>query len=287
MTVIRTLLDACPEAILEADFCGDLPLYMLFGAQIDHSVLQHILEKDPSLALFSEKRFSGSQTLLQTICAQWVVQVRNRERRANDNMQKKQNNQTVVPRSRLLLDSELLNRWRKLVLMVRAAHRATSTIDATIDRSSSSNSSNATTATIQDSDEIPELHLALQLGSCLPRAVIAQFIEVYPEQAAKAVLGKRTTLDDSSLSCPRKLQHHRSLPLHLAISTQRLSWNDGLKALVYAHPTALFQEDCKKLVPFLQQATTAANSDDEKDSWNTVYCLLREDPSVLSRILAR
>ncbi len=262
---------------------------MLFGAQIDPRVLQYVLEKNPSLALFQKKRFSGSHTLLQTICAQWVVQVRNRKLRANDNnKQKKQNNQTVVSRSGLLLDDELLNRWRKLVLMVRAAHRVTSSIDTTIDRSSnssSSNSSNATTKTIQGNDEIPELHLALQLGGLLPRAVIAQFIEVYPEQAAKPILGKRTTPLDGSivLSCPRKLQH-RSLPLHLAISTQRLSWNDGLKALVYAHPTALFREDCKNLVPFLQQAT-AAQHDDEKESWNTVYCLLREDPSVLSRIL--
>ena len=158
LSVVQTLLDADPDSILKADYCGELPLYMLFGPRVHPSILEHILRTRPSLALFVEKRFSGSHTLLQRMCAQWMSTVRKAMNSQQDN------NAPILPREMVRSDTALVNQWTKLVLLVQAAHNV------------ASGPSNI--------DNIPELHAALQLPvQILPEGIRCQFVEMYPEQA--------------------------------------------------------------------------------------------------------
>lgn len=166
LPVMQTLIDANPNAILQPDFCGDLPLYMLFRPQIDPRVLEHALNKNPSLVLFREKKFSGAQSLLQTLCAQWVGVINKLKTKSNSNNDVREN---VLIHSKVRSDRTLLDRWTKLVLTARAAHRITHT-----------------TTNTKPKTDIPELHFALQL-ECLPPAILCQFIEMYPEQAATKI----------------------------------------------------------------------------------------------------
>lgn len=198
LPVFRTLFDMCPNAILERDCCGDLPFYMMFRSQTDSRMLEYVLNRNPSLALYGEKRFSGTQTLLQNLCAKWISVVRKKTATSsmssdslssigsNDNGESN-NRDILLTRNTICSDCALLDRWNKLVLTARAAHSIShkTTISETENK--------ATTATASNFDvperrripkrRIPELHIALQLES-LPPAVICQFVEMYPEQAS-------------------------------------------------------------------------------------------------------
>lgn len=80
-----------------------------------------------------------------------------------------------------------------------------------------------------------------------------------------------------------------NLPLHAAIAKSCFSWEEGLRELVYADPSALGVADGigTRVVPFLQQTAVCTQHDgDETTALTTAYCLLREDPSVLSGMVA-
>jgi len=400
LPLIRTLFDTSPNAIFERDFCGELPLYMLFRPQADIRILEYVLERNPWLAFFKEKRFSGTQSLLQNLCAQWIHVVRKHTATNsmsldslssidhNDNGESNVRD-VFLTRDMICSDCALLDRWNKLALTARAAHFVSHKTTA------SSTANKSTFEILSDVDALkrhetlrrktPELHIALQLES-MPSAVLCQFVEMYPEQASlklststirkkqheidsnkcanSTYIGESattsrdsTTSDESSsssttmanilplhfflsnfsgtktrtpnkihraafvrsLSCQdfgsilkslvhafplaASIRHSRvvgepesrptSLPLHTAIATSSLSWEEGLRELVYAHPSALDINDGfgTRMVPFLQQtAIASARRSDNQDSnetktLTTAYCLLREDPSVLSRMV--
>ena len=327
LSLIQTLFDTNPNAIFERDFCGDVPLYMLFRPKIDSRILEHVLNTNPSLAFFEEERFSGTKSLLQSICAQWKNVVRKQTATSSmslDSLSSSSHNdgsEIILTRGTIYSDSALLDRWNKLVLTARAAHcvahkrRASSTV----------NEARAAISSHLDASErsTPELHIALQLES-LPLAVICQFIEMYPEQASMEFSnasiqtnhhqiyseesadrtyieekGTKPMLKEPVATSPpggsRSLRRTPTqLPLHAAIAKMSLSWEEGLRQLVYAYPAALGARDGldTRMVPFSQQtAIAAARSSayldcDGKKSLTTAYCLLREDPSVLSRMVA-
>ena len=50
--VIQLLFDGFPDAILFKDFCGDIPLYLLYHPSKDSHILQYVLKKMPSLAVY-------------------------------------------------------------------------------------------------------------------------------------------------------------------------------------------------------------------------------------------
>lgn len=171
-------------------------MYMLFRPQMDCRILEHVLNRNPSLALFQqENRFSGAQSLLQTLCAQWIHVIRNNENlvpsssssnNISSNSNSKDANVSFVPiaRRRVHSDCKLLDRWTKLVLLARAAHRMTHAVAA------AAVTKNTVDATTKALCKIPELHLALQLKCSLPPVILCQFIEMYPEQASKPMRRK-------------------------------------------------------------------------------------------------
>jgi len=81
------------------------------------------------------------------------------------------------------------------------------------------------------------------------------------------------------------------LPLHIAIASD-IPWEAGLKELVYANPSALgsrYESPHAMLVPFLHQVIQSTKDNEGRSKptkLNTAYCLLREDPSVLSTLVA-
>ena len=103
LSVVQTLTDAHPDSILQADYCGELPLYMLFGPKVHSKILEHVLRTRPSLALFVEKRFSGSHTLLQRMCAQWMNTARKIQSTTTTN------NAAILPREMVCSNSTLSN----------------------------------------------------------------------------------------------------------------------------------------------------------------------------------
>ena len=187
LSVVQTLLEADPDSIFKADYCGELPLYMLFGPKAHPSILEHVLRTRPSLALFSEKRFSGSHTLLQRMCAQWMSTVRKAMNSQQDN------NAPILPREMVRSDTTLFTQWTKLVLLVQAAHNV------------ACSSSNI--------DDIPELHAALQLPvRSIPEGIRCQFVEMYPEQAGIPMDFCHDETSNSSEAC------FTAIPLHYFLS---------------------------------------------------------------------
>ena len=324
-------MDAYPDSILQADYCGELPLYMLFDPKVHSNILEHVLRTRPSLALFVEKRFSGSHTLLQRMCTQWMNTVRKINATTTNS---RTNDAAVIPHEMVCSNSTLSNQWTKLVLLVKAAHRVSA---------------------LHAENRIPELHVALQMRS-LPQAIRCQFVELYPEQASipmdcrsetrcleactvskvlslhyflsdcqQHAIATRTqkrrrvtvTMEEKDHSCllkglvrafPQaasmemqfsKRTQSSGFPLQLAISSGIFDWDHGLRELVYANPSALSWKDrTTHLLPFLQETAQlddrascstemAARPADittngKNKSLGTVYCLLREDPSVLA-----
>jgi hypothetical protein len=194
LDVIETLFDAQPDAILERDFCGELPFYLLFRPKTDPRVLELVLNRNPSLALLEEKNFSGSQSLLQRLCAYWVelrtrasfssmafLPARNNNNNDNNVNNSSQYRDNLLTRSKVRSEPKLLDRWNKLVLTARAAHRITHTPPnrdvATMDIDPSGS----------HDTHLPELHVALRL-KCLPPAVLCQFVEMYPEQVSMPMI---------------------------------------------------------------------------------------------------
>jgi hypothetical protein len=251
------LYDHFPGAVLEKDFCGDLPLYLLFHPSNDVRMLQYILSQRPSLALFQGKTFSG-KPLVKSICAPWSTQ-------------------TKLSRNDVETDEVLMDRWTKLVLTFRAAYAHA--------KGQKQNSSN-----------IPELHVALEMASCSP-IVLCQFIEMYPDQVSMP-MGKDgifplhfflTTPHDGTKGSDRVISHliqtfpqackycHKGrFPLQIALSSG-YTWSSGIRDVAFADSSILDKADLNSgLIPFLQ-AAMASGVD-----LNTSYCLLRENPSLVN-----
>eukprot|EP00536_Pseudo-nitzschia_multiseries_P008563 jgi/Psemu1/287880/fgenesh1_pg.219_\ len=193
LPVVQTLLDSGPNAILQHDFCGELPLYMLFHSNADYRILEFLLNRKPSLALYQENRFSGAQSLLQRLCIQWEDAINALRPSSSASSSSEMNDDYVggglLSRNLIESDSKLCNQWAKLVLMVRAAY--------SIGHITAVKPMKSDAATISDADnseklrpslkalshETSELHMVMQLVG-IPPTIICQFIEMYPEQAS-------------------------------------------------------------------------------------------------------
>jgi hypothetical protein len=258
LEVVIALFDHFPGAILEKDFCGDLPLYLLFHPSKDVRILQYILSQRPSLALFQENSFSR-QSLVKHICAPLSTQT-----------------STKLSRSDVESDAVLMDRWTKLVLTVGAAY--------------------AHANGQKQNNTIPELHEALEMTCCSPM-VLCQYIEMYPEQVSMPVLSKDgilplhyflTTHKVSTKGSDHVISHlihafphackvsrKGRFPLQIALSSG-YTWSSGIRDVAFADSSILEKADLESgLVPFLQAALASGGD------LNTSYCLLRENPSLL------
>jgi hypothetical protein len=135
---------------------------------------------------------------------------------------------------------------------------------------------------------------------------LQHLVRAFPEAAS---IGHAS---DRGCRWNQQQQQPHNLPLHMAIASG-IPWTNGLRELVYANPSALDikhyelrSKSTNQLVPFLQQASKQqacchkqqheGNGDEPMvvstscqtatAALNTAYCLLREDPSVLSRMVA-
>ncbi|VEU45341.1 unnamed protein product [Pseudo-nitzschia multistriata] len=165
---------------------------MLFRPNADYRILEYVLDRDPSLALYEEKRFSGSQSLLQRLCNQWASTIKGQRSASSvrSNSDGNGGNSVVLSHEEIRSDNALCNQWAKLVLTVRAVHRiahGTATKVTEFDEEVVSNAMKSDELQRfpprQLSFEIPELHMAMQLPF-LPPGIVCQFIELYPEQAS-------------------------------------------------------------------------------------------------------
>lgn len=248
------LFDGFPDAILFQDFCGDKPLYLLYHSSKDYRILEHVLDRMPSLALHKEHSFSG-QTLIARICEPWT------------------SNEIASSRTDIATNPMQKNRWMKLVLTIRAAY--------------------AFTKESKQKYNIPELHLALKIGcpppllsqfleihpehasipmegsECLP-------LHYYVEKS-KAVFESKFVVKRLIRAFPAAVHQlcNGRLPLHLALEAG-MKWDEGVSELVSAAPEYLDHKDVSTgMIPFL-----VASSNDECEL-STLYSLLRENPAVL------
>mmetsp|Transcript_15063 Transcript_15063/g.41895 ORF Transcript_15063/g.41895 Transcript_15063/m.41895 type:complete len:449 (-) Transcript_15063:219-1565(-) len=229
LPVIQTLFDFCPDAIVQPDFCGELPLYMLFHPKADYRILEYVLNRNPSLALYKEKSFSQAQSLFQRLCVQWentigaLIKSRSPQLPSSSSDDTNRNfvRSVVLGRHQFRSDSTLCNQWAKLVLTIRAVHCMGSTHTT---RQTESSVEKGSPSSRSLSNETPELHLALQLVG-LPPTIICQFIELHPEQASVSItnaiaMAKAHPSENAiGLNAETKANHCSSmLPLHFYLS---------------------------------------------------------------------
>ena len=254
LEVFMALFDHFPGAVLEKDFCGDLPLYLLFHPSKDVRMLQYVLSQRPSLALFQENTFSG-QPLVKNICAPWSTQ-------------------TKLSRNDVESDEVLKNRWTKLVLTVRAAY--------------------AHAKGQKQNSNIPQLHVALEMACCSPVVLcqfIEMYPEqvsmpigidgIFP---LHYFLATHNVTKGSDRVISRLIQtfpqackecHRGRFPLQIALSSG-YTWSSGIRDVAFADSSILEKADLESgLIPFLQAAMASGGD------LNTSYCLLRENPSLV------
>ena len=259
--VIQLLFDGFPDAILFKDFCGDIPLYLLYHPSKDSHILQYVLKKMPSLAVYKEHSFSG-QPLVSRMCAPWTSK------------------EFLPTKHDINNNAALKDQWTKLVLTVRAAHTHALAAREEVHVDCSSENSR-------------ELQVALEY-SC-PPLVLRHFAEMYPEQACIPMkgsgcfplhyfLGSCELVRDSKVAVQSLIKayplavyelHNGCLPLHLAIA-KGMTWTHGIQDLVYTGPENLDRpEPLTGMVPFVQAAVG------KWSELSTVYSLLRENPAAL------
>jgi hypothetical protein len=188
LEVIQTIYDSCPNAILQRDNCGHVPLHSLFHPKMDHRILEYVLSHDPSLAAYKEPCFSG-QSLLQRVFSPWIAitnQTTSAPRRLhgnqgtswarNGNIRAGGHHPAIISRSQLDSNQTWKDHWAKLVLTLRAAYRHSLMMTRRKDEAG-----NGGHLSYYDIAAIPELHLAMMFPC--PPVIVCQFIELYPEQA--------------------------------------------------------------------------------------------------------
>jgi hypothetical protein len=248
------LFDLFPGAVLEKDFCGDLPLYLLYHPSKDVRMLQYVLSKLPSLALFQENTFSG-QPLVKHICAPWSTQ-------------------TKLSRNDVESDEVMMDRWTKLVLTVCAAY--------------------AHAKGQKQNSNTPELHVALEMACCSPIVLchfIEMYPEQvsmpmgkdgilplhYLLTTRKVTKGSDRVISHLIQAFPQacKYCHRGRFPLQIALSSG-YTWASGIRDVAFADSSILEKADLEYgLIPFLQAAMASGGD------LNTSYCLLRENPSLV------
>jgi hypothetical protein len=243
--IVLLLFRVASDMLGKQDFCGASGLSLLYcaGNKQRTDILQAVLQQQPTLALFRPTSFS-SKRLVDRICDNWT----------NNNAQTE-------------------DAWFKLVLTVKAAHRATFKNDQI------------------DTDE--ELHLALELG--LSTSLLCNFAQKFPKQACRPMKRRQGSLPLHHVAnckvmarskgieslircllaaCPQAagVRHQGRLALHIALSNG-FNWTTGVQDMTFAYHDALHSHDpSSRLYPF-----QLASSSQECDL-NTVYMLLRESP---------
>lgn len=269
LEVIQILYDSYPSAILQHDCFGNLPLHYLFQQSTDHRILEYILNQNPALAIYKEPSLSG-QTLLQRVFSPWMMLIASNNitygtcpsrRRPHAQHRKGNNffgNYRVISRSQLEADDDWKDKWTRLVLTLRAAYRHT----IMIPRNHDDVGDGRHHPTLTNFPTIPELHLSLAYPC--PPAIVCQFIEFYPEQAAipmrmmtsrnYAPMKGSSSVDIETTSCDTSVPIETMSPLTFNDKNcdSTTSWSDN-------HPRNI-PTDTLPLQFFLMQFRRASSS---------------------------
>lgn len=258
--IVQLLFRACPEAIVQPDFCKECPLDLLYLPNQPSSYLDFVFQERPALALHRPPTFSGT-TLLQRIC---------------DPRQAK---------GLYSCESVSDQAWTKLLLTVRAAHctlhpsnsypRMDRTLpelhvaieldlpDPLIARFCQLYPHQASQPMSRHGDGTLPLHYVISVLGRSKRnharagVLIRALLAAYPEAARVRYIG--------------------CFPLHLALS-QGFKWNEGVRELAFAWDDALHATTKDGLHPF-HLAAIAGETSGLADL-ETIYCLIREQPIV-------
>jgi hypothetical protein len=244
--MFETLFEAFSQGILQVDVMGQTALGLLYQASKSPKLLHFVFEKQPSLAIWKPKTFSGRMWVDYT-CQNWD----------NACLAQVENNPTA---------------WEKLVCTVKAAHRATfdqpigqdEELHVAIEMKLSAHIlglflelyPHQVFQPMKRSGGMLPLHFAVSQAvnkkSFSKACFVRCLIEKYPQSTAVAYQGQ--------------------YPLHAALAHGR-EWTDGIQELVFAFPSVIHIADPdSKLYPVM----IAASSD--VCSLNTIFCLLKESP---------
>jgi hypothetical protein len=258
--IVQLLFRACPEAIVQPDFCKECPLDLLFRPNQPASYLDFVFQERPALALHRPPTFSGT-TLLQRIC---------------DPRQ---------DRGLYSCESASDQAWVKLLLTVRAAHctRHPSHSYPRVDR------------TLPELRVAIELDLPHNLiarfcqlyphqasqpmsrhgdGTLPLHYVICTLGQSKRNHARGGFLIRALLAAHPEAACVRQ---NGCYPLHLALS-RGFKWSEGVRELAFACHDALHSPTKEGLYP--SQLAAIAAEESGLDDLETIYCLIREHPIV-------
>lgn len=253
--VVQSVFEANPDAVLERDFCGITPVYLIYHGSKDPSILKSMLKYRPSLALKKIHSFAGPD-LLRLVCSPW-------EALFNTNAADVRRN------------AELSNQWEKVVLTVTAAHTClhnlkneqTHELHVALELPCSPRILSWFVRMYPNQVKVPMTDGKLPLHAFVTSKIyinnketdslIQMFLEIYPESAGSWFRGK--------------------LPIHHAIESG-CTWTNGLQRLLYAYPEARQMPNSEsRLYPFMMAAYDSCDL-------NTLYNMIREGPEMLQQV---
>ena len=249
-----SVFQAFPEAVVERDFCGITPLYLIYHGSKDPSILKSMLKFRPSLALKKIHSFAGPD-MVRLVCSPWEALV--------------DTNAVDVRRN-----AELSSQWEKVVLTVSAAHTSihghrnqqNHELHVALELPCSPKILSWFIRMYLNQVKIPMADGKLPLHAFLSSksfanhketdSLIQMFVDIHPESAQTWYSGK--------------------LPIHLAIELG-CTWANGVHRLLYSYPESRQMTDChSRLFPFMMAA-------DHSSDLNTLFHLIREGPELLQQ----
>jgi hypothetical protein len=290
--ILQAIIEKAPHMVSQSSEDGELPLHWCIRLFAPLPVMTLLLEADPGTAFCRDKTGISPLDLMwqrdqAKITAQWKQQ-------------------------RL---SKFRYSWKGILLLLTGGGATRGTKQAQQEERKDDNG-----ARFSKDHEDPAM-MVLRRASQFPtpKGLYPLLLEIYEQEMTSSIRDDhgRTPLAiacgagpdanrDGGGTTPTKIQQllqrntslavirdaaSGRLPLHVAASAG-VGWNDGLEALLSMHPAGITSVDpITGLLPFqLAAATTTTTTyckrnykcdDNHADNLNTIYLLLRYDPSVL------
>lgn len=275
VVVIESILWAAPELASVPNREGEVPLHWAVRLSSQNPVLNVLLTTDPETAFVMDYMESTPLAMLWERHQTTLIETFRYDKKA--------------------FFKESNNSWKRVISIFRAVSNA---------------------QTLHDTDEFLPLHIAA--ARCTPCSLFPFMMQVYSDQLSRTDFNGRTPLliacqspaPNRSFDIFTKIQYilkedaaqatytNRNfgyrLPLHVALDSG-ICWNEGVESLIKVFPSALSERDpVSGLYPFAlaavhQDHTRSASVNDssldisDHQLLTTVYCLLREEPSLLSQ----
>jgi hypothetical protein len=251
--VVRLIFEEHPDALVERDFCGTTPLYLVYHSSTDPKILKSMLKFRPSLVLERIHSFSGPD-MLQIVCSSWAML------------------QGVTPAD-VRCNADLSKQWEKVVLTVSAAHTCRH------EKHPVQTHELHTALELPCSPEILSWFIRMYPDQLMIPMTDGK-LPLHAFASSKSFV-EHTMVNDILQLCidfypnAARIWWNGKLPVHLAIESGYL-WTNGLQRLLNAYPEALQMPNYMSgLVPFMMAANDSCDL-------NTLYSLLREGPELVN-----